>query len=140
MEYKERKRKLLELQQALNFTTEIIEERKRLKLKSNKQLQNDVKDLEKLVSKILEYVLSNNFKLKESEVDAKYTKEYLYILTDIEVAGDGVYLSKIFENSSALVTCIWKNTSINKKQELINEIIRDNYIFKNYDYYCNEDN
>ena len=134
-----RERRLKEFQRALELVKEIIENKEMLntELDENRteQIQNDIEDLENLATKILEYVFREDLKLKSYEVDVKYTKEYIYILTEIEIEEDGLDPSRMFDNPIDLVTCICRSTSINEKQELTHNIMHYDYVPKEYDYY-----
>ena len=133
-----RERRLSEFQRALELVKEIIENKEMLKIKYDKKIQDDIEDIEKLVTKILEYVFTEDLNLESNEVDIKYTKEYIYILTEIEIEKAGLYPSQIFADSLDLITCICRSASINEKQELVHCIMHYDYIPKKYDYYFSQ--
>lgn len=133
-----RERRLNEFQRALELVKEIIENKEintELDKSSGEQLQDDIEDLENLVTKILAYVFTEDLKLKSDEVDVKYTKEYIYILTEIEIEEDGLDPSRMFDNPIDLVACICRSASINEKKELIHNVMHYDYVPKEYDYY-----
>ena len=134
-----RERRLKEFQRTLELVKEIIENKEILNTEldesRNKQIQENIEDLENLATNILTYVFTaEDLKLKSNEVDVKYTKEYIYILTQIEIAEDGLD-RRMFDNPIDLVTCICRSTSINEKQELTHNIMHYDYVPKEYDYY-----
>lgn len=135
-----RERRLKEFQRTLELVKEIIENREILNTEldesRNKQIQENIDDLENLATNILTYVFTaEDLKLKSNEVDVKYTKEYIYILTQIEIAEDGLNPNRMFDNPIDLVACICRNASINEKQELIHNIMHYNYVPNGYEYY-----
>ena len=135
-----RERRLKEFQRTLELVKEIIENKEILNTEldesRNKQIQENIDDLENLATNILTYVFTaEDLKLKSNEVDVKYTKEYIYILTQIEIAEDGLNPNRMFDNPIDLVACICRNASINEKQELIHNIMHYDYVPKEYDYY-----
>ncbi len=135
-----RERRLKEFQRTLELVKEIIENKEILNTEldesRNKQIQENIDDLENLATNILTYVFTaEDLKLKSNEVDVKYTKEYIYILTQIEIAEDGLNPNRMFDNPIDLVACICRNASINEKQELIHNIMHYNYVPNGYEYY-----
>ncbi len=135
-----RERRLKEFQRTLELVKEIIENKEILNTEldesRNKQIQENIEDLENLATNILTYVFTaEDLKLKSNEVDVKYTKEYIYILTQIEIAEDGLNPNRMFDNPIDLVACICRNASINEKQELIHNIMHYNYVPNGYEYY-----
>ena len=135
-----RERRLKEFQRALELVKEIIENKEMLNTELNeskiKHMQKNIDDLENLATNILTYVFTaEDLKLKSNEVDAKYTKEYIYILTQIEIAEDGLDPSRMFDNPIDLVACICRSASINEKQELTHDIMHYDYVPNRYDYY-----
>ena len=135
-----RERRLKEFQRTLELVKEIIENKEILNTEldesRNKQIQENIEDLENLATNILTYVFTaEDLKLKSNEVDVKYAKEYIYILTQIEIAEDGLNPNRMFDNPIDLVACICRNASINEKQELIHNIMHYNYVPNGYEYY-----
>lgn len=135
-----RERRLKEFQRTLELVKEIIENKEILNTELDeskiKQIQENIDDLENLATNILTYIFTaEDLKLKSNEVNVKYTKEYIYILTQIEIAEDGLNPNRMFDNPIDLVACICRNASINEKQELIHNIMHYNYVPNGYEYY-----
>lgn len=82
------------------------------------------KELEKLVKKVLEFVIGDeNLDLTKEEIQESFVEEYIYILTEIKLGNDETYIAipELFEHKSDLILLLY-DVYGREQEELISDI------------------
>lgn len=103
---------------------ELVEKKKNT-ISERENLEKYLDELEYLVSKILEFVIHDDLKLRKEEIQKSFLEEYVYLLSE-SFEREYMEIGKIFENKADLAFLIVENYG-REKEELFSDIVNLKY-------------
>lgn len=100
-------------------------EKKKNTISERENLEKYLDELEYLVSKILEFVIHDDLKLRKEEIQKSFLEEYVYLLSE-SFEREYMEIGKIFENKADLAFLIVENYG-REKEELFSDIVNLEY-------------